>query len=126
MAHVLDRTKPMKDDTTERVTKNIDGAFDFLRSLVADPSLVDCVPAGATIYIEHDDDPRTTAKNRADAEKTQRRGTPVYFHRVRVKKAEPPRRLSFERPMSNSDGDGLSAPERFATYAARGFKRDRN
>jgi hypothetical protein len=65
------------------VEKNIDGAFDFLRAILEDPSITDRVPTGSHIFIEHEDDPATTARNLAAADLARRQGESVVVHKVR-------------------------------------------
>lgn len=64
-------------------TKNIDGAFDFIRTIVSNPSRTDEIPTGATIILESEDDPITTARNKKAAAKAEQQGKTVHVHHVR-------------------------------------------
>lgn len=75
------------DATVARVERNIDGLHDFLRSVIAAPSLLERVPKGATIIMAYDDDPALSAAHRRAAAKLEREGKAVYLHRV---KSQPP------------------------------------
>lgn len=124
MAHLLDRpTANAADSDSEMVAKNIDGVFDFLRAIAADPSLADDVPPGAAFYSDHADAPHITAKNRAAAKRTQLRGVPVYVHRVRVKNATAPRRPAATRLKLRGMLHIRTAPARLAARARGKFGR---
>ena len=73
----------LDDETVARVERNIDGAFDFLRSAIADPSMLDYVPKGAQIVLVYDDDPALSEANRRAAAEIEAAGGSVYVHRVK-------------------------------------------
>jgi hypothetical protein len=72
------------EESAAMITKNIDGAFDLLKSIAHDPEIVDQIPDDASVFLEFDDDPETTAKNRAAAQSASERGKVVHMHRVRA------------------------------------------
>lgn len=81
-------TPPLFDDgldeaTVARIERNIDGAFDFLRSAITDPSMLDQVPKGAQIVLVYDDDPALSEANRRAAAEIVAAGGSVYVHRVK-------------------------------------------
>ncbi len=73
----------LDDDTVARVERNIDGAFDFLRSVIADPSMLDHVPKGAEIVLVYDDDPALSEAHLRVAAEIEAAGGSVYVHRVK-------------------------------------------
>lgn len=86
MTDTEERSRPLElsAEAIDTISKNIDGAFDLVRALIADPTGTDEIPDGATVFIEYDDDPGLTAKNRNAAAKAQANGTPIHFHRVKA------------------------------------------
>jgi hypothetical protein len=69
------------------IERNIDGVFDFLSAVAADPTMIDRIPHGAEIVLEHVSDPALSAANRRASLKTSRSGGPIYIHRVRERPA---------------------------------------
>lgn len=66
-----------------RVERNFDGVFDFLSAVAADPTIVDRIPDGAEIVLEHASDPALSAANWQASLENRRSGDRVYIHRVR-------------------------------------------
>jgi len=90
-AHSGDTYSP---ESVARIERNIEGAFDFLRSVVADPTIIDRIPPGARIVLSPDDAPDVAAANRRAGIAAQQAGQSVYVHRIRrarVKSTEPAR-----------------------------------
>lgn len=65
-----------------RIERNIDGAFDCVRAVIADPALLERVPAGAAIALAYDDDPVLSAENLKAAGEIEESDGLVYVHRV--------------------------------------------
>ncbi len=73
----------LDEATVARVERAIDGAFDFLRSAIDDPSMLDHVPTGAQIVLVYDDDPALSEANRQAGAEIERAGGSTYVHRVK-------------------------------------------
>ncbi|MDP9359313.1 MAG: hypothetical protein M3Q71_10255 [Chloroflexota bacterium] len=75
--------RDLSPEVEAAIDRNIDGAFDFLQSLVDDPTLVDTIPDGTPIVLDHPDDPALTQANLQASAAGQRDGHRVHVHRVR-------------------------------------------
>jgi hypothetical protein len=72
-----------EDVTTDtQVDKNIAMAFDWLQSVIDDPSVLDQVPNHASIIFLPQDDPEQFEANLAMAMDAARRGKNVYLKQV--------------------------------------------
>lgn len=84
---ITNRSRPSGDQfdqaAVDRIERNIDGTFDFLRTILDNPALLDRIPDGADIVLSHDDDPALSAANQHAGLNGQRVGRPVSVHRVR-------------------------------------------
>ncbi len=72
---------PTKEPTSS-VERSIDEAFEIGRAIIADPSLLDDIPNGATLVLLPDDDPGRAAERKALGLAALERGESVYFKRV--------------------------------------------
>ncbi len=78
----LDARADLAPDAADRIDTNIEGAVDFLEAIIADPDLVNHIPIGAEIILDHRDDPNLTQANRQLEAVAQRAGSATYTHRV--------------------------------------------
>ena len=72
-------------DPAARSNRNIEGAFDFLEAIIADPELVNRIPVGAEMILDHSDDPGLTQANRQLEASQQHAGSTTDVHRVRTR-----------------------------------------
>lgn len=74
-------TRPMSD-ADERISRNLAAAKQFLRSIIADPEMIDTIPDGATIYVIPEDDPELAGINERAAERARRNDATVHVHHL--------------------------------------------
>lgn len=70
------------EEPTISVERSIDEAFEIGRAIIADPSLLDDIPNGATLVLLPDDDPDRSEERKALGLAALERGESVYFKRV--------------------------------------------
>lgn len=68
---------------TEITANNVGVAFDFARSIVDDPTILDEIPDGATLVLIPDNDPEAMNKNLEFARAALERGEDVYLRHTR-------------------------------------------
>lgn len=68
-----------KADSMER---SIDLSFDFLHSVIDDPTILDDIPAGATLVLIPDNDPELAEVKYQLAVDVARRGENVYIRHI--------------------------------------------
>lgn len=68
---------------TDTITSNFDAAFEFVRSIVDDPTTLDEVPHGATVVLIPDNDPESLSGNLELARAAIDRGEDVYLRHTR-------------------------------------------
>ena len=71
------------------IERNIDGAFDFLQALVDDSWLVETIPDGTQIVLDHPDDPALTQANLQASAATGRDGHGPHIHQVGQQRMKP-------------------------------------
>ncbi|HLI50705.1 MAG TPA: DUF5647 family protein [Thermomicrobiaceae bacterium] len=67
---------------TDTIPNNIGIAFEFARSIVDDPTILDEIPDGATLVLVPDSDPKTINTNLELARAALERGEDVYLRHV--------------------------------------------
>lgn len=88
-------------DVDAQVVRDSEWTLEFLQSILADPSILDEIPEGATVYLLPDDDPGLVEANLKGAERARQRGYPVYVRRM-------PSRQAAENGRQPGMGDGQS------------------
>src|SRR5687768_4030599 len=75
---------------TEVAKRNVELTFDFNRAILADPSILDDIPDGATVVLIPSDDPDLAAAEIEQSLAALRQGCDVYFRHVRPGDRRPP------------------------------------
>lgn len=82
----------------DRIDRNLELAGEYLRAIFADPSLVEAIPFGASVYLIPADDPTMAAANLEGARRARLAGQTVHVHYLPSVGERTDRRLDLPEP----------------------------
>ena len=92
------RNDDLTPEAIERINRNIELAGEFLQAVVADPSLVESIPFGASVFLIPADDPVMVEANLRGARRAHEAGQTVHVHHLPSAGKLPDRQLDMPGP----------------------------
>lgn len=72
----------LSPEAIKRIDRNIELTGEFLQAIFTDPSLVESIPFGASVFLIPADDPATAESNLAGARRARLAGQTVHVHHL--------------------------------------------